>query len=283
MASAYKRKGRRSYTVKYTVNGIIGTIRGYPEKGVSLTLGRNIEKLASARAQGEPIKGGLFEWVNSLERRFRLELVKLGLLLSGSGGVDKSLEGHLADYVADLEARGRDSMYCYNMEHRLRKLFKDCGWATFANIQGRDFQTWRSHQSGKLAPRTLNQYLETVQGFLGWCVAGKRLSESPLADVAPADETKKRRKRRAFTLDELERLLATCGDRALCYKTALYCQLRRADVRALRWADVDLDTLPPYLLTRAETSKGKRQSRSAVQLASRVQKTAPNRGIGNHR
>ncbi len=203
--------------------------------------------------------------MQTLDQRFRVELVKLGLLGEGAALRDKLLTDHLEDYVADLEVCERDGMYCYNVEKRLRKLFDKCGWRRLTDIDVNGFTSWRAKRKGLLAPRTLNQYQETIRAFLNWCIDSRRLAVNPLAGMGKVDvHGKQRRKRRALTLAELDRLLATCGDRALCYKVTLYAMLRRADVRALRWGDVVLDRLNPYLTTRAETSKGKRETRHPI-------------------
>ncbi len=52
MASAYRRNGRRSCTIKYKVGGVTHTLRGFPDKTASKSLGDKIERLAALRAAG---------------------------------------------------------------------------------------------------------------------------------------------------------------------------------------------------------------------------------------
>ena len=68
--------------------------------------------------------------------------------------------------------------------------------------------------------RTLNNTAAAVNGFLTWCLKGKRIDENPLACVPRIDEAAedKRRVKRALFEAEIRRLLSICGRRELCYR-----------------------------------------------------------------
>ena len=122
-----------------------------------------------------------------------------------------------------------------------------------------------------------------------------RLDSDPLLVLRLVEtETDIRRRRRAFTEPELQRLLDVARtrpvrdaetlrrgerkgeqaaklkpeyratlerrghERALIYKTLVLTGLRKGELTALRWADVDLDGETAWLTVRAETAKNKR-------------------------
>jgi len=62
----------------------------------------------------------------------------------------------------------------------------------------------------------------------------------------------------------VERLIASAPKRALVTRQRLYLALKRGDAEALCWGDVFLDVLDPYIITRAETCKGKREHRIPI-------------------
>jgi hypothetical protein len=74
------------------------------------------------------------------------------------------LERHLSDYVADLQAVGRDGQYIYELGNRVRRLMRECGWSQMKDVTSDSFQVWRAKQS--LAPKTVNEYLTSITSLL---------------------------------------------------------------------------------------------------------------------
>ena len=274
MASVFKRtygngSKAETYTAKFRgPNGLFKTIGAYRDHDASSSLAKRLQTLSDKRAAGEYPNKADVDWLRSLLDRIQSKVIQYKIVDPSTLGQGQRLplDEHLDAFIADLETIGRDDVYCYNMRKRLEKLIAECGWKTAADITAASFTTWRSRYKGKLAARTLGQYFEMARAFMNWCVTNGRMNENPIAQVTAIDDTVKKRKRRAFTLEELDRLIKVAGPRAILYRTTLYCQLRRADVASLRWCDVHLDVLPPYLVTRAETSKGKRTTRHPIRL-----------------
>ena len=50
------------------------------------------------------------------------------------------LERHLSDYVADLQAVGRDGQYIYELGNRFRRLMRECGWSQMKDVTSDSFQ-----------------------------------------------------------------------------------------------------------------------------------------------
>ena len=171
------------------------------------------------------------------------------------------LKDHLASYLVDMRALGRDAMHIYNTDKRLHKLAVESGWNRTIDITVESFSRWRSKaEVQKLAPKTRNEYLSTAQTFCRWCVSTGRMVVNPLQILSPVKTNGDiRRQRRAFTDEELERLLAVSAVRRPLYLTAALTGLRRGELRQLQWGDVHLDSPKPYLDVRANTTKnGKR-------------------------
>jgi len=60
--------------------------------------------------------------------------------------------------------------------------------------------------------------------------------------------------------EEFQRLLAVAGPRRALYLTAVFTGLRRGELAALEWDDVDLDAERPFLKARASTTKNRKDA-----------------------
>ncbi|HEY3863988.1 MAG TPA: tyrosine-type recombinase/integrase [Verrucomicrobiae bacterium] len=170
-----------------------------------------------------------------------------------------TMAGHLDDYLADLASRGRDGRAGRGarlLGSRIRTLLKECKWHLPYNVTAGSFVTWRNQQ--KFGPRTKNHYLQGMFAFLNWMERVDRLKSNPLKNVQKADEQgKQKRIRRAFTDDELRKLINGSGPRGIIYFTAARTGLRQEELRQLTWGDVLLDKKIPLIVVRAETAKNK--------------------------
>jgi hypothetical protein len=126
---------------------------------------------------------------------------------------------HLKDFLADLAAMGRDPEYIYIVDKQIRKLLQECRWTSLASVTPDSFLKWRSRQRGK-APKTLNDYLASLSGLLRWMERNERLEKNPLRLVQKVQTNGRQvRHRRAFTHEEMQRLLAIAGARKVVYPT----------------------------------------------------------------
>ena len=88
-----------------------------------------------------------------------------------------------------------------------------------------------------------------------------RIERNPLAQVQKVQSNGKQvRPRRAFTREEFQRLLAAAGPRRVIYLTAVFTGLRRGELAALEWDDIDLDAERPFLKARASTTKNHKEA-----------------------
>ncbi len=170
----------------------------------------------------------------------------------------RSVSVHIEDFVADLEALGRDDEYIRHVGGRMRALVAACGWQGLRDITADSFQAWRQTQA--LSRKTLNEYLNAARAFCNWMVKHGRLALNPLQEVAKADVRGHQAERRALAVDEVAVLLKVAGERSVFYLAAVHTGLRRAELEGLRWADLDFTSQPPTLTVRASTAKNRRQA-----------------------
>jgi integrase len=167
----------------------------------------------------------------------------------------RKLADHLEDFLGDMRRRGKSEKYLANLEFRVERLISDCGWSTAKDASADSFQAWLRGQL-ELKDKTANDYLEAARCFFNWLVKLGRAGSNPLLSVekvktkgGSADEV------RAFSDDEVLRLLAVAGDRKPVYLMAVHTGLRRSEVAALKWSDLTLDAVTPFVQVRASTTK----------------------------
>ena len=167
----------------------------------------------------------------------------------------RPLSEHLESLLADLRAQGKGEKYLANVEHRVGVLIEACGWKMAKDVTADSFQTWRKSQS--LAAKTFNDYLEAARRLLNWMEKQGRFVGNPLRSVEKVGtQGRETRHRRAFSDDEMKRLLvAVPDDRKAIYLLAVHTGLRRGELAALRWGDVQLDAVEPFVNVRASTTK----------------------------
>lgn len=84
----------------------------------------------------------------------------------------------------------------------------------------------------------------------------KRISGNPLESVKPVDTSGvETRIRRAFTDEEMERLLAIAGIYRAVYLMAACTGLRRSELKGLLWGDVKLEAPKPVVNVRKSIAK----------------------------
>ena len=116
------------------------------------------------------------------------------------------------------------------------------------------------------ATSTTNTYRDIVSAFCTWLVRRGYTSVNHCRRVAKLPEPP-RRKRRALTPRELSDLLEGAPlHRASVYAVAAGIGLRRAELAALQWGDLDLTTATAHI--RAETTKTRK--RATLPMASWV-------------
>ena len=184
------------------------------------------------------------------------EKVKFGLIPAQSvrASLQKPLTEHVRDFAADLTAQGRNSRHIRQVQNAVLKLAAEADWKSVQNVTADSFQMWRAGQSK--AAKTLNEYLGACVALLNWMVRNGRVSANPLVTVRKVETRGKETLiRRAYTAEEIERLLAAAGPQRPVYAMAVLTGIRHNELKGLRWGDVDLISETPSVAVRSSISK----------------------------
>ena len=235
--------------------------------------------------------------LTELERR--AELVKAKVLTVAEDAVadhqGTPLGDHFALYLTHLEAEGTSPDHRENVNRCLRRIAVECRLTMLADLNRDVFEGWLVVKTREgMGARTRNLHRASAVALCNWCVATRRLTRNPLAQVKKADEeADPRRKRRALTENELIRLLdvarrrplldamtirrgkrkgeavarlqeqtrraleALGWERALMYKTLVLTGLRKGELASLTIGQLDLDADPPFLVLDAADEKNR--------------------------
>ena len=171
----------------------------------------------------------------------------------------KELILHLNDFLDAKEKEGKASKYVKGLRKHLTTMFQACAWTFPKDIRRADFEEWRGKQT--LHPKTVNEYQWSLSSFVNWLLGAGRLTVDPLAHVSKvATKGAESRQRRAFTMDEVERLRRVSGKRAVVYVTAAFTGLRRGELQKLEWRDIELAAVNPLIRARASTTKNGKEA-----------------------
>ncbi|MEK6677630.1 MAG: site-specific integrase, partial [Planctomycetota bacterium] len=203
---------------------------------------------------------------------------------------------HVKEYEIHLSSKQVSQHHERETIRRLNAIIADCRFGTLADLAPTPVERslTRLKDMG-LGARTRNTYLESIRAFCNWCLRTGRLESDPLVILRPVNAaTDVRRQRRALTEAELQRLLDVASNRpvqdalrirrgprkgqadaklksenrerlerigretALVYKTLVLTGLRKGELTALRWSDLDLDGEFAWVKVRAETAKNRK-------------------------
>jgi integrase len=164
----------------------------------------------------------------------------------------RCLTEHLEAFIADRRALGRDEKYVCELKRRVERLIEECSWKLPRDVTADSFRVWRARQSH--SPKTLNDYLSAIGALMNWLEA--HLGSNPLRRVQRVQSAvEPKRKRRAFTVNELRRLISASSERGPVYLVAASTGIRRGELRSLEWRDVVLDMPQPFIAVRSSVAK----------------------------
>jgi integrase len=165
-----------------------------------------------------------------------------------------SLLQHINAYCDDLAGRQRAPEHIATIKARLTKLAGECDWKRLIDVTPESFQAWRATQNW--APKTLNDYLAAGSALFSWLQKAGLVERNPLSSVGKSETRgKERRKRRAFTPDELGSVVAVAGEYRTAILTAYYTGLRRNELEQLEWGDLHTSTDGTFIIPRTSTTK----------------------------
>ena len=198
------------------------------------------------------------------------------------------LTDHLDAFRKSILAGGATEKYATKVHNRLKRVFEATGARLAKDLTAHNVERFVLHLRDKnTAPATINHHIDAVREFAKWGVKRDRWARDPLVSVRKIrGDHDIRRKRRALSVEELERLVAAARTRALenyvrthpkagaakrrtlqrqgesravAYQLAALAGLRFNEIKTLTWADVNFDRAPAQITIRAEHAKSKRE------------------------
>jgi integrase len=240
----------------------------------------------------------------TLERR--AERVRAGLITAAEDRIadqlTTSIAGHVAAYIESMKDRGIVPMHREDVRRQLDRIIKDCRVGRLADLSREILERWMGQAADrKRSARSRNAHRAAIIAFANWCVAHGRLQTNPILGIAEANEAADpRRRRRAMTEEELERLLdvaryrplrdaltirrgkrkgeavakvrpetraqleALGRERAIIYKTLVLTGLRKGELASLTAAQMKLEAPVPHVELDAEDEKNREGNRVVV-------------------
>lgn len=231
MGRLYKREGRKGYYVDY-VDADGGRVR----KFASMDRRTAEQILRESERKRDRIKGGLDPAVSN----------------------DRAVVEVWEAFRAHLEATGRRPRTIGYYEGLIPGLLRIVGAEKVKDLTPERAAAYVENRSAAgLSPRRINSGLTAVQTMLRWAVRRGMIGQNPLA-YCDKVEGRKVKARRPLEDHEIRKLLDKSPLRyARIWRAFLGTGLRKGELIALRWRDVDIDK--GLLCIRAETCKTRRE------------------------
>ncbi len=151
----------------------------------------------------------------------------------------------LDEYISHSSRKGDCQQHVNQKRSHITAWIDHSGAESIADLSTRSAAAFLdSKRTAGIGNRTWNATRQDMAAFMRWCVDQGIINENPILKVPKRNEAQDhRRMRRALTEDELNRLMATARKfgREAWYATALFCGLRKGELKRLDWSDVDFD------------------------------------------
>jgi len=221
--------------------------------------GRHVENLIACRLAAEHLTAPLLHWLEGLPIKILGRLEQWGVIDPEKVSLAHPLTDHMTDFEQSLKAKGRTAKHIRETVSGIREICTACSFTSWRDITaskvdyylGQKREDRVSMVDGQekrirgISARTYNHKLKAFKQFCLWMVKEGRAIESPVTHLAALNtETVRRRTRRALTVAEARKLLATAAqakaicsmkgpERALLYRLAIETGLRAGELRSL--------------------------------------------------
>ena len=171
----------------------------------------------------------------------------------------KPIAEHVDAYVKSLRIECTPK-WAARVEARLRRAVEAMRLRTLAGLTMEPVSAYlvEASTSGGWSKATRNHVSASLKAFASWCVETERLPANPLRNLVQSKVTDGDRTEtsRVLTLEELQRLCAVAPpSRRLLYLFTSYTGFRRNEDRATTWADVQIDSVHPFVRIRGANAK----------------------------
>ncbi|MFH1417163.1 MAG: site-specific integrase [Planctomycetota bacterium] len=201
--------------------------------------------------------------------------------------VTRPLDDLVTEWHQSLLDKGNTPKHADLLRSRIKRLFQECSFQTFADIRASQVQSFIAKcRSDGLSAQTRNFYLSTVKQFCRWMVADRRAESNPVQHMQAESVQADRRHDRAAFSESQVRLLVEAAysgpdwtwwewqdeqqtrkthfsvsgvERSLLYRLVVETGLRATEVRLLTVDAFDLDTERPSVRIRAATAKNRQE------------------------
>lgn len=288
-------KASRWYA-SFRVKGRIVRIPLFTDKRASEQLASRIEDLWRISQNGDRIDGELLNVVENMPENVRAKLVQVGILDARTAKSGLLLSELFDEYESVLKSRDLNADHVALAMMMLKRIAAGCKFVTWSDIDAGKLENYLKglrERDGR-SYRTSNAYLGRFGSFCRWMLENDYASKYPagLRKIKPLNEKKDmRRQRRAFTMEELaklidaalrrplldvetvnrgklkgqpgarvseetrQRAISAGRERALIYKVLFYTGLRKGELAALTVAQLKLKDNPPRLALDADEEK----------------------------
>ena len=208
-----------------------------------------------------------------------------------------TLEKALEQFRTKMVAAGNTPKHIKATNNGILLVCEATGIDSLTDIRRETIERWIADEVEKknLAPRTINGYLTAIKSFVQYLVDIELLPKHPLKSVQKLNhEIDVRKKRRAMTVDEVERLLQVAavlgrksnkwnpGERVLIYRLLLGTGLRSTELSLLVPNQIDFERC--RLTIEAAKTKNKKSGILPVRpdLVQSVKAWVAEHGIQSH-
>ena len=275
------RQSAKFYVELRTGDGRVLRLPGFTNQRMTESLGRNVERLIECRASGDTLPQDTSKWIETLSTQTTEVLVRRGLLQGHTLAAGKPLSQHIAEWKADLLARGNTEKHANLSAGRVESLTTECGFKFYGDISTNNVQQKLSDRRKQtldakgnsirgMGIKTTNYYLRDLKSFCRWMMHERRATASPVqyldAMNARADI---RVQRRALSVADMRKLLEGTrtgpeshgmagAERALIYELAATTGLRVSELASLTAGSFSLGESPNVTIA-AAYAKNRRQ------------------------
>jgi len=170
----------------------------------------------------------------------------------------RKLSELVSGYLAELTRRGRCARHVAETRQRLTRLLEGIG--TVSEATPSRLQAAVARVTGGKSPRTANLHRATLSGFFGYLEGAGLWRGNPARAIGTVEQVEPTIRRRSLSPEDFSKLLAATPEpRRTLYLLAARTGLRRGELKALTWGDLDL-TEEPTIRVRASTSKNRREA-----------------------
>lgn len=257
MASVYRRRGRRKYSITYTdENGARRTVTASPDKTVTRQIAAELEKTVLLRRRG--LIDPRAEQLAAAEQRPLVDRDQEG----------KRIGGHLHEWREALLAKGVTGKHVGGVSRHATRILEAAKINRISELSPSKVQVvLRSLREDGLSLQTLNHHVRAIKQFSRWLWRDGRAREDVLAHLTTFNvKLDPRRQRRALSRGEFARLLEAAQqgpkvlgmsgpERAVLYSLAVGTGFRANELRSLTPESFDLDADPPTVTVQAGYSK----------------------------